>query len=158
MANGRNTLGAVAVIHHTDCGLINFDKKYLDQKLRERVGDNPELLNEIEHMNHYDFNEWVLHTLESLGRRIVADSTRSVERSVREDMAIIKADPYLPKDLEVLGFVHDSFSGRTNELIWCSIEHNDISKCSLICLVVMNFGCSISMREWLHCGRSIKHP
>jgi carbonic anhydrase len=57
MANGRNTLGAVAVIHHTDCGLINFDKQYLDQKLMERVGEDGKLVEQIKHMNHYDFNE-----------------------------------------------------------------------------------------------------
>jgi hypothetical protein len=31
-------------------------------------------------------------------------------------MAVIKADPFLPKDLEILGFVHDSFTGKTTEL------------------------------------------
>jgi hypothetical protein len=44
------------------------------------------------------------------------NAVTSVEESVREDMAIIKADPYLPQSLEVLGFVHDTFTGKTNEI------------------------------------------
>jgi carbonic anhydrase len=59
MAGGKNTLGAVAVIHHTDCGLINFDKEFLDGKLKDRVGNDPKLVNEIEHMHHGDFKEYV---------------------------------------------------------------------------------------------------
>ncbi len=35
----------------------------------------------------------------------------------REDMAIIKADPFLPKDLEVVGYVYDVFSGETREVV-----------------------------------------
>lgn len=36
-----------------------------------------------------------------LWRLVVLIDLNSVEASVREDMAIIKADPFLPKDLEV---------------------------------------------------------
>jgi len=40
----------------------------------------------------------------------------SVEASVLEDVAIIKNDPYLPKDLDVLGYVHDTATGKTREV------------------------------------------
>lgn len=40
----------------------------------------------------------------------------SIDESVREDMRMIKDDPYLPKDLEVIGFVYDSFSGKIYEV------------------------------------------
>ena len=45
-----------------------------------------------------------------------ADNVYSIDESVREDMRIIKADPYLPKDLEVIGFVYDSFTGKVYEV------------------------------------------
>lgn len=32
-------------------------------------------------------------------------------------MAIIKADPFLPKDLAVLGYVYDIESGKTREVV-----------------------------------------
>jgi carbonic anhydrase len=40
-----------------------------------------------------------------------------IEESVREDMDIIKKDPFMPKDLEVIGFVYDSFTGKTYEVV-----------------------------------------
>ena len=39
------------------------------------------------------------------------------EESVKWDMEIVKNDPYLPKDLEVVGYVYDVFSGETREVI-----------------------------------------
>ncbi|TKA66838.1 hypothetical protein B0A55_08818 [Friedmanniomyces simplex] len=96
MANGENTLGAVAVVHHTDCGLhhgLNFGNEFIRKKLAERV---PELAGEVEKMDFGSFAD--------------------VEASVKEDMAVVKNDPYLPKDLEVLGYVHDSFTGKTREV------------------------------------------
>ena len=29
---------------------------------------------------------------------------------------MIKNDPYLPKDLEVIGYLYDSFTGKTREV------------------------------------------
>ena len=43
-------------------------------------------------------------------------SAASAEESVKEDMKIIKNDPYLPKDLEVIGYVYDVFNGKTTEV------------------------------------------
>ena len=43
-------------------------------------------------------------------------SAATPEASVERDMKIIKADPYLPKDIEVVGFVYDVFSGKTTEV------------------------------------------
>lgn len=41
---------------------------------------------------------------------------RSIDESVRIDMRLIKADPYLPKDMDVIGFVYDSFTGKAYEV------------------------------------------
>ncbi|CAJ2511114.1 Uu.00g067390.m01.CDS01 [Anthostomella pinea] len=97
MSNGKNTVGAVAVVHHTDCGLLNFSDEFIKNKLKERTSDSPDLAGEIDAM---EFGGWT-----------------DAEASVREDMAIIKNDPLLPKDLEVIGYVHDVFTGKTTEIV-----------------------------------------
>lgn len=43
-------------------------------------------------------------------------SAASIEDSVIEDMKIIRNDPYLPKEMEVVGYVYDVFSGKTTEV------------------------------------------
>ena len=54
-ANGRQPLGAVAVLHHTDCGLLNFDNKAVREKIASR---NPDLTEEqLSELNAKDFGE-----------------------------------------------------------------------------------------------------
>ena len=43
-------------------------------------------------------------------------SRSGIDESVRKDMRVIKDDPFLPKDLEVVGYVYDVFSGKTTEV------------------------------------------
>ncbi|KAK4540975.1 hypothetical protein LTR36_008483, partial [Oleoguttula mirabilis] len=97
MGYGKNTVGAVAVVHHTDCGMINFDDDFIRGKLKDRVSDSPELVSEVDKMEIGSFSD--------------------IEASVREDVEIIKTDPFLPKDLVVLGFVYDTFTGKTTEVV-----------------------------------------
>lgn len=40
----------------------------------------------------------------------------SPEQSLKHDAQLIRNDPYLPKDLEVLAYVYDTFSGKTREI------------------------------------------
>ncbi|KAK3108038.1 hypothetical protein LTR53_017796 [Teratosphaeriaceae sp. CCFEE 6253] len=104
MSHGKSTVGAVAVVHHTDCGLLhdpatggpNFSNEFVREKLQKRVEGDEELIQGLEGVDFGSFSD--------------------VEASVLQDMAIIKNDPYLPKDLEVLGYVHDSFTGKTREV------------------------------------------
>ena len=35
---------------------------------------------------------------------------------MKTEMKKVKADPYLPKGIEVLGYVYDVFSGKTTEV------------------------------------------
>ncbi|KAK4556919.1 hypothetical protein LTR86_005900 [Recurvomyces mirabilis] len=95
MANGQSTLGAVAVIHHTDCGLVNFGNEFIHERMKKNAPEHLHM--QIDEMDHGGFTD--------------------VDASIKEDMAIIKADPFLPKNLEVLGFVHDSFTGKTTEVL-----------------------------------------
>ena len=75
---------ACIVIHHTDCGLFGRS----DEELRERVAE-------------------VAGTRATFGFRPFTD----LEQSVRDDVAALRASPYLPPDYEVLGFTYDVRSG-----------------------------------------------
>jgi carbonic anhydrase len=35
---------------------------------------------------------------------------------IKEDMRAIKNDPYLPKDIQVIGYEYDVFTGKTKEV------------------------------------------
>jgi carbonic anhydrase len=55
--NGKNTLGAVAVIHHTDCGANVFDDEFIKGKLKERVEGDEKLVKEVEGLEFRTFGE-----------------------------------------------------------------------------------------------------
>jgi len=76
----------VVVIHHTDCGMLTFSNEDLRKKLKQ------ELNADAEHVDFLPFND--------------------LEQSVRDDVAIIKNSPFIPKDIEVSGFIYDVRSGR----------------------------------------------
>ena len=48
MSYGRNTVGAVAVIHHTDCGMLNFTNEYMREKLKQRVPEQGEEIDKLD--------------------------------------------------------------------------------------------------------------
>ncbi|KAL7811200.1 carbonic anhydrase [Trichoderma aethiopicum] len=86
-------VGAVMVIHHTDCGLTHLRNDYLHRSLTEKVPKNAE---EIAGM---DFGEIL-----------------DLEASVVEDMKILKDSPYLREDLKVYGYVYDIKTGNLEEV------------------------------------------
>ena len=55
MSNGRNTVGCVAVVHHSDCGLRNFSNERIGSLLKERAGLEGDRAAEVEKM---DFASW----------------------------------------------------------------------------------------------------
>ena len=75
---------ACVVIHHTNCGL--FDKS--DEELRQRVAE-------------------VAGARATFGFLPVHD----LDQSVRDDVAALRACPYLPPDYEVVGFTYDVRTG-----------------------------------------------
>ncbi|KAK1247681.1 hypothetical protein MKX07_000569 [Trichoderma sp. CBMAI-0711] len=86
-------VGAVIVIHHTDCGLTHLRNDYLHKCLTEKA---PEYADEIAKV---DFGEIV-----------------DLKASVVEDMMILKDSPYLRKDLKVYGYVYDIKTGKLQEV------------------------------------------
>src|SRR5215211_3120788 len=76
----------VVVIHHTDCGMLTFTNEELRAECRERFGEEPREL---------DFLPFA-----------------DLEQSVREDVATIRAAPFIPDEVPVSGFIYDVRSGR----------------------------------------------
>jgi carbonic anhydrase len=78
--------GEYLVIHHTDCGMLTFSNDDLRGKLADETGTDA---------SHIDFLPF-----------------SDLEQSVRDDVATIKASPYLPSDAPVTGYVYDVTDGR----------------------------------------------
>jgi carbonic anhydrase len=80
----------VAVIHHTDCGMLTFTNENLyDQVARESGADASGL----------DFLPFA-----------------DVERSVRDDVAELRRSPLIPREFPIRGFVYDVRSGKVTEV------------------------------------------
>jgi carbonic anhydrase len=80
----------IAVIHHTDCGMLTFTNPQLHAKVKQDLG------------------------ADSTGIDFLPFS--DVEESVREDVEFLQSSPLIPKDVPVRGFVYDVRNGRLNEV------------------------------------------
>jgi carbonic anhydrase len=80
----------VAVIHHTDCGMLTFtNEKIRDQLRRESDAD----------ASGVDFLPFA-----------------DVVESVRDDVAELRRSPLIPRDFPIRGFVYDVRSGKVTEV------------------------------------------
>ncbi len=82
---------AVLVVHHTDCGMLTFSNEQLAGRLRDRFGADP---------GDVDFLPF-----------------SNLDQSVRDDVATIRANPFIPDGVEVRGFVYDVATGRVREVV-----------------------------------------
>lgn len=80
----------VAVLAHTDCGMLTFSNDDLRAKLREEAGADA---------SDVDFKPF-----------------RSLQESVRKSVRTIRDSPLLPDSLEVSGWIYDVRSGRIEEV------------------------------------------
>jgi carbonic anhydrase len=80
----------VAVIHHTDCGMLTFTNQELREQVRSRLGADA---------SGIDFLPF-----------------RDVEESVRDDLTVLLASPLIPDDIPIRGFVYDVRNGRLTEV------------------------------------------
>ena len=76
----------VAVVHHTDCGMLTVTNDQIRQRLRDRLGADASAI---------DFLPF-----------------GDLDQSVRDDVATIRSSPLVPDDVAVSGFVYDVRSGR----------------------------------------------
>ena len=81
----------VAVIHHTDCGMLTFKNRDLRQKVREELGQDT---GELDFLPFQDLDE-----------------------SVREDIEFLQATQLLDPDTLLRGFVYDVRTGRLREVL-----------------------------------------
>ncbi len=81
---------AFMVIHHTDCGMLTFTNEDIWGKLQAETGVSAAAI---------DFMPF-----------------SDVEDSLKEDVKTIRENPFLPKDVEVSGWVYDVKTGRIREV------------------------------------------
>ena len=79
----------IAIVHHTDCGMLTFTDEQLRTKLHDELGVNTDI-------------------------RFLPFS--NLEQSVRDDIAAVKASPLLLKDVPVRGFIYDVHTGKLDEV------------------------------------------
>ena len=80
----------IAVIHHTDCGMLTFSNRDLREKVKEDLGSDT---------GEFDFLPF-----------------RDLEASVREDIEFLTATQLLNPDTVIRGFIYDVRSGRLSEV------------------------------------------
>jgi carbonic anhydrase len=80
----------VAVIHHTDCGMLTFNNRDLRQKVREDLGQDT---------GEFDFLPF-----------------QDLDESVREDIEFLQATQLLDPETLIRGFVYDVRTGRLREV------------------------------------------
>lgn len=92
LAISQTMLGTqeVAIIHHTDCGLVMFTDESIRRKLREERGVDAD---DVAFLPFTD-----------------------LEQSVRDDIAIYQRSPLVRHDIPVRGFIYDVDTGRITEV------------------------------------------
>jgi carbonic anhydrase len=92
LAISQELLGTqeVAIIHHTDCGMLTFDDDGIRKRLRKSRGADADALAFL--------------------------AFRDVDQSLRDDLALYAASPYVRHDIPVRAFVYDVKNGRLREV------------------------------------------
>jgi carbonic anhydrase len=81
----------IVVIHHTDCGMLTFQNADLAAKIQADLGVNA---------SDWDFLPFT-----------------DLEASVRDDVAILRNSPLIPRDIPISGAVYDVRTGRLQEVV-----------------------------------------
>jgi carbonic anhydrase len=91
LAISQNLLGTeeIVLIHHTDCGMLTFTDEDFADKLEEETGQRP---------------EWSAHAFSDL------------EGDVRDSIARLKENPFIPNKDSIRGFVYDVKTGELREI------------------------------------------
>ena len=84
----------IVVIHHTDCGMQTFSNEDIRRKLAAELG--PEAGAAADGIDFLPFPD--------------------LERSVRDDVALIRSSPLIPDDVAIAGLVYDVRTGRLHRV------------------------------------------
>jgi carbonic anhydrase len=92
LAISQRLLGTeeIILIHHTDCGMLTFTDDEFKRSIQDETGIKP---------------EWAAEAFDDL------------DEDVRQSIARIKANPFVPKTEAVRGFVFDVATGKMNEVV-----------------------------------------
>jgi carbonic anhydrase len=92
LAISQRLLGTeeIILIHHTDCGMLTFTDDEFKKAIQDETGIKP---------------EWA------------AESFPDLDADVRQSIARIKANPFVPKTDSIRGFVFDVATGKLNEVV-----------------------------------------
>ena len=91
LAISQNLLGTedIAVVHHTDCGMLKFTDEAFKRQLEEEFGHRP---------------EWDPGAFDDL------------EANLRESIERIKASPFLPNKHSIRGYIYEVGTGKLREV------------------------------------------
>jgi carbonic anhydrase len=91
LAISQRLLGTreIILIHHTDCGMLTFTDDAFKAAIQEETGLKP---------------DWP------------AEAFADLDEDVRQSIARIKADPFIPHTDQVRGFVYEVETGRLREV------------------------------------------
>ncbi|HEY8415007.1 MAG TPA: carbonic anhydrase [Thermaerobacter sp.] len=91
LAISQRLLGTreIMLIHHTDCGMLTFTDDDFKRQIHSETGIKP---------------DWS------------AEAFADLEEDVRQSIARIKADPFIPHTDIVRGFIYDVATGKLNEV------------------------------------------
>jgi carbonic anhydrase len=78
------------VIQHTDCGMLTFTDDKLREKLKSETG------HDASHLHFHSFPD--------------------LEKSVKKQLQTIRNNAFLPRDIDVHGFVYDVRTGKLQEI------------------------------------------
>jgi carbonic anhydrase len=81
----------IALIHHTDCGMLTFTNEQLAAKVKDELGADVS------------------------GRDFLPFS--NLEQSVRDDVKTLRDSPLIPKDIPIYGGIYDVKSGKVTEVV-----------------------------------------
>jgi carbonic anhydrase len=92
LAISQRLLGTteIIVIHHTDCGMLTFTDDEFKDSIEAETGIRP---------------PWAAEAFDDL------------EQDVRQSVARIKADPFIPHKESVRGFVYEVETGKLREVL-----------------------------------------
>jgi carbonic anhydrase len=79
----------VILIHHTDCGMLTFKDDEVKRQIEDDTGLRP---------------------------AFALEAFPDLEQDVRQSIARIQSNPFIPKKSQIRGFVFDVHSGRLNEV------------------------------------------
>ena len=81
---------AIAIVHHTDCGMLTFTNPVIQAKIRDDLSADA---------GEFDFLPFA-----------------DLERSVRDDLTILRKSPLIAPGTDIRGFVYDVRTGLLNEV------------------------------------------